>query len=194
MLGGNCQRHSWRAGLMQPVYYLVLQDLVVEVDGSSLVFLLSSKTSGRPSPVRMHTMLGIAACMGTEGRLWWEGGMGKGGEAGKNFLGSISGHWEKVPQEVGQPGERGGREDGREAGKAEGGHCRASPSTHSLRTARCGQWREWGLPTSAGDSPGGGLGDRAERGRTGEAVFSYFQKPQEPVLAWPLPVGVVSLK
>ena len=37
----------------------------------------------------------------------------EGGKVGENFLGSISGHWEKVPQRMGQPGESGGGEEGR---------------------------------------------------------------------------------
>lgn len=105
-------------------------------------------------------------------------GDGKGGEAGKNFLGSVSGHWEKVPQEVGQPGERGGREDGRRQEKPKSGHRGASPSTHVGELPDVGSGVEWGLPTSAGDSPGGGLGDRAERGRTGEGCFLIL--PEAP--------------
>lgn len=119
-------------------------------------------------------------------------GDGKGGEAGKNFLGSVSGHWEKVPQEVGQPGERGGCEDGRRQEKPKVDTAGPAPPPMS---ENC---QMWAVVWNGGYPP---LLETAlevvwvtgQRGvGLGRAVFSYFQKPQEPVLAWPLPVGVVS--
>lgn len=49
-----------------------------------------------------------------------------------------------------------------------------------------------GVPHLCWHGPGGGLGDREARGRSGRAFPTHFLKPQEPVPPWPSPVGVVS--
>ena len=116
----------------------------------------------------------------------------KGGKVGENFLGSISGHWEKVPQEVGQPGERGGGEDGRRKEKPRVDTVEPAPPPMSencqMRAAGC----NGGYPPPLGTALEVVQVTGQSRAGLGRAVSSHFPKPQEPVLAWPSPAGVVS--
>lgn len=116
----------------------------------------------------------------------------EGGKVGENFLESISGHWEKVPQRVGQPGESSGGEDGRRQEKPRVDTVEPAPSPMS---ENCQMWAAgWngGYPPLL-ETALEVVWVTGQRGvGLGRAVSSHFPKPQEPVLAWPLPAGVVS--